>query len=352
MKNELDTMTLELAPIQQGEPQMKQLAPFDSYRDTLAKLKTTAETLTVTDVNQRAEMKLARATRLTLKDLRVEITHRHKELKEGILREGQSLDAGKRELLAIIEPLEARLMDQEQFIERETARIEDEKRIARTDELTPFLFAPVVIDLGKMTDSDYAAMLIDCKTARAVRLAREQKEADELAAKIKAEAAERERIRLENEQLKKEAIEREEKARKEREAAAAELAKEREEAARIAREEKAKADAEADKLRKEREATETADRLERLRLHQIAADARAEVDARKEAEAKVIESAKIAAAAAAAAPEKEKLNALAKTIREINMPILKTAKGAAVMEEIAFKIEILAFWIAEQADQL
>ena len=48
--------------------------------------------------------------------------------------------------------------------------------------------------------------------------------------------------------------------------------------------------------------------------------------------------------------EKERLLALAKKLREMNMPILYTAKGTAVMEEIAFKIEILAFWISEQAD--
>ncbi len=157
------TETLELAPPQEGEAPMKQLAPFDHFRAQAEKLKVTAETLTVTDINDRAGMALARTTRLALKEVRVAVTHRHTELKAGILAEGQKLDAGKRELLALIEPLESRLKDQEEFIERETASIAQEKREARAAELAPYLSGPVSIDLGTMTDEAYAGLLSDSR---------------------------------------------------------------------------------------------------------------------------------------------------------------------------------------------
>lgn len=70
---------LELAPVQAGEPPQKQILPFDHFKAELEKLKATAETLTVTSIDDKAGMKLARATRLTFRELRVSITHRHKE---------------------------------------------------------------------------------------------------------------------------------------------------------------------------------------------------------------------------------------------------------------------------------
>lgn len=186
--SQLDTETgeLQLAPEEPGEPPMKQLAPYDEFKTKIENIRKTAESITVTDISQTSEMKIARTTRLALKDIRIAITHRHKELKEGILVEGRKIDAGKNELLAVLEPLELRLKDQEEFIERETARIQAEKRIARIAEITPYLSAPLAIDLGVILDDRYAAMLADAKSAHAAKLEREQRE--------KEEAIERERV--------------------------------------------------------------------------------------------------------------------------------------------------------------
>src|SRR5688572_22665268 len=98
----MEIVTLECPDLSK----MKQLVVWDDYKQQAEKLKATAETLTVTNVSQVAEMKLARATRLTIKDLRVAITHKHKELKAGVLEEGRKIDAGKNELLKVLEPLE------------------------------------------------------------------------------------------------------------------------------------------------------------------------------------------------------------------------------------------------------
>lgn len=305
LMSQLDTETgeLQLAPEEPGEPPMKQLAPYDEFKTKIENIRKTAESITVTDISQTSEMKIARTTRLALKDIRIAITHRHKELKEGILVEGRKIDAGKNELLAVLEPLELRLKDQEEFIERETARIQAEKRIARIAEITPYLSAPLAIDLGVILDDRYHAMLSDAKAAHAAKLEREQREKEEaiererveklsraraielapmvrfITVKLenlgamnegeyaailsnsqtaqKAEADAIEAQRVENERLKKEAQEREAKAKSEREAAAKQLAEERrlaaerEKAERLAYEKQVREAQE--KARKERE---------------------------------------------------------------------------------------------------
>lgn len=401
--------TLELVPA--GEPiPTKQLAPYDEFKTKIESLKKTAETITVTDISQTAEMKIARATRLSLKEIRVAITHKHKELKAGILEEGRKLDDGKNQLLDILEPLELRLKDQEDFIERETTRIQNEKRTARAAEITPFLSAMPVVDLGTLTDEQYAGMLSDAKDAHAARLAREQKAKEEAAAKAKAEAEERERIRLENIRLKEEAEAREAAAKKEREAAAAALAaaqdkareeaiaatkareEERrkfEEASRKQREQDAALRAEADarakkerdeieaKARREREAAEAKAKIEReaadkenARLAGIAEAERQkaaaafheakqarekiehEEDARKAAEEKAEAERLAAIEAAALAPEKDKLTALAATVRAIVLPTMTTEKGIAALAEIEEQVTKFAKYIEKKAASL
>ena len=50
--------------------------------------------------------------------------------------------------------------------------------------------------------------------------------------------------------------------------------------------------------------------------------------------------------------DKEKLLALAKTIREIQIPKLETIRGGQTVQEIEFRIQMLTNWLAEQADEL
>ena len=304
-----DTAELELAPIQEGEPRMQQIATWDEFKCKAQQLKATAETLTVTDASDRAGMALARSTRLALKDVRVAVTHRHKALKENILVEGRRIDAGKNELLAMIEPLESRLLEQEQFAERELARVQSEIRTARIEEITPFVSAMTAVDLGVMSDEDYASFLSDAKTLHEAKLERERKEKEDAQAKVKADAEERERIHLENQRLKKEAVEREATAQQEREIAAAALAKERAEVERCVREAEAKAQQERD------------------------------ARAREAAEKRVVEM----------APEKEKLRRFAVEVRLLALPLLQNPSSADLMRVVSEGVERFALWIEAKA---
>lgn len=381
---------LELAPEQPGEPGMKQLAPFDALRTQAEKLKLTAETLTVTSIDDKAGMKLARSTRLALKEVRVAITHRHSELKEHINEEGRLLDRKKRELFALIEPLEARMLECEEFAEREAVRIAEAKCAARIAELEPFTKSPpwhlTIPNLGKLSDEDYAGLLASCKlthesvsAAEAARIANDARIARE--AQLRAERhlilaplaqfmatrcadpdlldddvfsvllkegrdgkaaddAAREAQRLENERLAK-------LAKEQAEALAGQQAHAQAEAVRVAKlaedERKAAkaladaalAEAEAEAAKERKKAKEAADELSRQQAEAAKKLADAARDARQ----------------AAAAPDKEKLASLAAALRAV--PIPKLSLAVATLEaEIKAGIEHVAAWLESKAEAL
>jgi hypothetical protein len=184
------------------------LDQFADYFDIAADWEKKAKILVVTDAGQTAEMKMAREGRLFLREKRIAIERTRKELKEQALCEGKAIDGMANILKALIVPIEEYLEKQEKFVEIKAA--------------------------------EYAAQLkADAETkADADRIAKE-----------KAEAGEREQIRLENERLKKEAAERE----KEIAAAEQKAVAEKKKADAVLAAEKAKAETERKRIDAERE---------------------------------------------------------------------------------------------------
>src|SRR5438105_901045 len=62
------------------------------------------EAINITDVSQVREMKLARETRLALKEIRVNTEHARKKLKENCLREGKAIEGIANVIKFLIEP--------------------------------------------------------------------------------------------------------------------------------------------------------------------------------------------------------------------------------------------------------
>jgi hypothetical protein len=204
------------------------LEQFADYFEIAADWENRAKSIIVTDVGQAAEMKLAREGRLFLREKRIAIEKKRKELKEQSLREGKAIDGMANILKALIVPIEEYLERQECFIEIKAAEI-----------------------------------------ANQLRLDAERKAEAERITKEKAEAEERERIRLENEQLKKEAEQKEKALHAERQKAEAQRRKQQAEL------DRQKADAE----RKQREAEESKRReIAKLEAARQAEQDRAEAD--------------------------------------------------------------------------
>jgi DNA repair exonuclease SbcCD ATPase subunit len=266
----------------------------------------------VSDPENPAHQKMARESRLGLKKVRCEVENQRKRLKADSLAYGKAIDGMANILKYLCEPVEAKLLEIEQYEERKEAARIAALELERSNKISEQGLDPSVYNLGKMDDDTFANLLATATQQRIEREEAERKAEAERIAKEKAEAEERQRIRAENERLKKEAAERE-----------AALAKEREESER-----KIKAERDA-REKMEREAEE-AKRKEQDR-----------VDAEKEAERK-----------AAAAPDKEKLIAFAGWLRGVDVPHGSTDEGARIMLEAEKRISALASWISSEAEKL
>lgn len=325
---------------------------WEDFRTQAEKLKATADTLTVTDVSQVAEMKLARQTRLTLKNLRVAIDAKRKELGEFHLRETQKINTSAKELKDLIEPLETRLLEQEQFAERTIAAQKEELRAMRAEELAPFGINGSFYNLAEMPDADYDLLYANSRAAHEAKVAAELKVAQERIERARIEAEERERLRVENDQLKKEAEKREATAKAERakSEAAAKTAADKARKEREAIEAKARAEREAAeaKAKAEREAAEAIARKER----QAREKAEAELKAKHDAEVKARDLAAAAAKKAERAPDKTKLAAFSKMIRDIAYPKLTSGEGKLIEVELSVRLSSVADWIDTKVKSL
>lgn len=310
--------------------------------------------------------KVARASRLVLRKIRVEASHKKDELKENVIRVGRAIDAAYKEIEGTISPMEETLEGVEKAAERAEAARRAQIKTERESTLAPYNVVTTFYDLVNMPDEVFAELLSDKKAAHEAKLVAVVKAEAERIEREKAEAAERERVRLENERLKKEAAEREAAAKAEREkaeterkqleaeraAAEAKAKKERDFIEAKAAEEKRNAEvaakAAAEKARQEREAVEAKAKAERMAREK----AEAELKAAKDAEAKRLADIEAARKKAERAPDREKLAAFAQSLRSILVPALSSPEGAAVASQIVDQVEKFAKWVETKAGAL
>lgn len=322
---------------------------FESMFSQFEEWEAKAKLIKVTSSSQKREMKLAKDSRLALRDIRVAADKTRKRLKEDSLRRGKAIDGIYNVLEAAIKPIETYLEVQENFAKREEQARKDALRTSREQTLRALGTDPAAYaNLGELDEAMWTSVhdqAVAAKAAReeearrqeqirleAERIAAEKREAERQAA-VKAEAerkAREEAQAAENARLKKEAEEREAAQKAERERIEAERAKERAEAAareKAAREAREAAEAQA---RAAQEAVERQRREEAGRIEAERAKAKAEADAREAAakaerdalqakldEAQRAEEARKAAEAEAAKPTKTKYAELVAALNEI-----------------------------------
>lgn len=260
---------------------------FQPFLDQANQWKAKAGALVVTDVNQKREMQEARVARLALRDIRINVEKRRKDLKEDSLRKGKAIDSVANLLKGLIEPIEEHLEQQEKFAEVQEAKRKTELAEQRFAQLSPYGFQfENGFNLGEMDEQMFQSLFNGLKKTHEDKIEAERKAEEERIALEQEELKERERIRLENEELKRkqeeqERIMREERVRVEQERKAAEEAANKKLA-----EERQKAEAQQKKLREEQEKKLAVERKERERVEaELKAKQEAEIKAKAEAEA-------------------------------------------------------------------
>lgn len=284
-------------------PEERIQAHFLDFERQAGEWMTKAKTIKVTDASQIVLMKNAREARLALRTIRTDVDKKHRELKEGALREGQMLDKVKRTLVGLIEPIEEYLLEQEKFAEVQEEKKRIEIRRVRVEQLRPYVDAVTAMSfpLADMSEDAFGNMLNGYKLA---------KDAKEMEAKAQQTLREDQQQRDESE--RKRLAAENEKLRKEKEQQEAKLKKEREERQKLEREAEAK-------------------RLE-------------DEQAKKQEQA--------AKRKAARQPDKEKLQTLAVTLQNFNFPKMSTEDGEAVMTDVKVLIGKIVAHLNKKSDQL
>ena len=313
------TTTTQLATLPPVERAIVALS-FETVRAEVSKLAT--QYADITAISNKAGRDQAHAAAMTLKNRRVEIQRRAKEVREDAVAFQKAVIAKGDELAALIEPEEQRLLKlrdawdaEQERIKREAAEAEQRRKQGHEAKIADIRSVVVdssgksalclqhiisgleMEDVSEASFEEYAPVASRAKAEtldklRAMKAEAEAREAEQ--ARIKAEQeAEAKRLAAEREELARLRAEAEAR-RKEEEAKAAEARAA--EAARLA--------AERAEIAKQREEQEAKARAERAELERQAAELRAQQEAAA-AEAKRLEGERIAAERRAA-EEKER----------------------------------------------
>lgn len=329
---------------------------FGALFDQVAEWTRRAREIRVTSLDDKRGMKLARESRLAVRDVRIEAEHARKRLKSDIVRRGKAIDGAANIIKDLLEPIEVYLLEQETFAARHEQARKDALRAAREEALRALGTDPAPFaNLGETDEETWASTLQDAKDAHAARLeaAREAEAVRVEAERIVAEKREAARVAA-----AKEKAEREEKARAqaeenarlkaERDALEARFASEREAEREAA--EHAAASARAVREAVEEEARKA--RAEQERAERELAAERARADAERRAEEERQAAAAAEARAAELAPDREKLLALARTVRALQVPELATEAGRVAGAKVAEQLAKMAAWIEKTGGAL
>lgn len=320
------TAVLEM-PVEKPE-----LIQFRKQDAAIAQLAEQYMPLRIDGISDKQGFKAVHDARMVVKNTRIAVEKKRKELKEDALRYGQAVDAEARRLTALLEPIESHLQLEEDAVVNERERIkraaEEAKRAALQKRLDALLAVGVVgnpLAVADMTEERFTASLAEATTAFHER----QKAEAEAAAKRRQEeealAAERSRL--------------------------AEIKRQQDaEATRLAAERKKIEDQEAAHKRAleleaaKREAAEKA-RLEteqRIAREQAAAKAAEEAKAAKEkAAADAAEAARIKAEQER--PQRERLLAVADAVASIGVPLGPgSLKVTEILRDAAKRIQGIA----------
>lgn len=340
-REQLATVVTDLEP----ESAMVLRASFDALFAQAEEWTERARGIRVVSLEQKREMRLARESRLALREIRVKAEHTRKRLKEDSTRRGKAIDGMANIIKALIEPIEIHLLEQETFAERHEQARKDALRAAREEALRALGTDPVAYaNLGETDEETWAATLQTAKDAHAARI--------EAAKEAEAVRVEAERIVAERREAARVAAARE---KADRELAARAQAEEnaRLKAERVA--EKEAADRAASEARLAREAVEEEARkarAEKARAEAELATERARVEAERRAEEERQAAAAAEARAAELAPDREKLLALARTVRALQVPELTSEAGRAAGAKVAEQLAKMASWIEKTGGAL
>lgn len=283
----------------------------------------------------------AKELRLKYVKVRTATAEIHKNLKDFYLKGGRFVDGWKNAQLFASQQIEETLKKIETHYEILEAERKEKLKNERIAMIQPYVQDINTFMLENMTDEAFQLLLAGSKHQYEMQIEATKKAEEERIAREKAEAEERERIRLENIRLKEEA----DKKQKELEAERA--------AVRLAQEKRdAELAMERAKAQKEREEMEAKARKEREERERIEAELKAKQDNERKIEAARIANEKAEAKRLKLAPDKTKLLNFMQAINDLPRPEVKSIEAADIASKANIKLFEVAAYIRDNANKL
>lgn len=363
MENELKIiLPQEVAQIAENvsvEKRNEVQAVLNHVFNGVTKMREQLDSVVVTDVNDKVNMRLANTIRLGVRQVRLDAEKTFDAKRAEVQAQMLSYkteDAlwlkAKQTMQILTKEIEENARWKEETRERyeaEQKELKVQQRMVKVSKVAPEMSRN---EFENMSDETFDLFFTGIEKAYNDKIEAEKKAEEERIAKEKAEAEERERIRIENERLKAEAEAKEKqlaieraKAEAERKAIELKAQKEREEAER-----KLNAEREAARIAAEKAAAEKA-KLEA----EIEAKRQADEKARKEAEAKAEAEQRAKAAAekkAAKAPDKEKLIQFAWQLETLVLPDVKSDDAVKILADAKTLLAKTSAFIREKSNSL
>jgi hypothetical protein len=359
--------------IQKGEEIKQSYIPF---LNELAEVQEQSIKINFKDPKEIDET-IARELRLKTVKIRTKSADLKDNRKKNYLLLGNLEQAAYNLIAASCKVAEQAFVNVEKAKEIAEAKRRGELKIQRDNEMLEFAeYIPENLDLGLMSDEGYDKLKAGAMLSKEAKITADKKAEDERLAKIEAERKENERIRIENEKLKADAIEKErlaeieskkqviilakqQKEAKEREAIIKaenekKLAEEKAKADKLAAENKIKEDKLKAELKTKEEAAAKLKQESEMKLKQeqeSKAKLEKELADKKAAEAKIKAEAELKAKKEAAAPDKTKLTLMVKnlSLQEVE---LKTEAAQVIHVEIEKKFVGFKIWCENQIKTL
>lgn len=362
-----ETITI-FTPVQLVVPESKALEP-----DTVLALQTKFNPLfleavdifrraeamgPVTDITQKGRMQEAKKLRGEFVKLRGKVAGAHKEAKEDSLKKGKSIDNIKNLFFNRVGQVEDWLLKQETF---EATKIAEEKETLRRHRAEAFAIyadriAPPTLDLTALSESDFTSMLAGYEQRyTAAKVAEEEAEKNRTANE-KHDREEREKLAKENAALQEQQRVRSVRTQQLTNIGGMALANgldlgtcTQEQFQRISAEavsDKKKRDETAEADRKKRESENTEIERQRKEIEGQQAKLREEEMQRQMDERQAQEE----AAAAAVAPDAEKLETIAMAVETFRdaLPAVSSIGAAAILEKFVGHLTQSAAWLRKQ----
>lgn len=209
---------MELAAI--GDKVKTGLQHFEERKALLIELRSKAEGLKITSIDDKESITSVSLIRKSLKSARVEIEKEGKAMRDPLTQISRLVSEKEKELVAIIEPTEKALLAQEKWVDDEKARIEQERVNARLERLKQYGAGLAEEYVKLLSDEDFETVVDRARVA--FEAEQKEKAEQEKQRRAKEEQDEKDRqelleLRKKNEEREKELKEQEEKLEKERE---------------------------------------------------------------------------------------------------------------------------------------